>query len=522
VYRPKRQLARISTCRSLATGIKRIAFDTTKACGLAPRREDCNIGVGRQAAAVTIMDACVPPFPARPSKALNPVELLVRGRRDFLSIWTDKAFEYELMSTRMFAKRIWICNSPDTVRHAFIAAHGSFECKSPQMRTALRPLLGDGLFVSDGETWRLRRRLVAPIVHASRLPLFAPIFVEAALEARERWSGLAEIDVLSEMARLTAEVICRTLFGRALGQSRAQDIVEGFSDYQRHVGQTDLLSLLGLPNWLPRLHGPAQRAAAKRVTDAINEILEVHVAHKEQRDDSVIGALLTATNEDGRLLDRAAVRNEVATLFMAGHETTANTLSWAWYLLSQSPRVEAELHAELDRTLGDRPPNLADLPNLPYTRAIIDETLRLYPPVPLLAREAGRDEALRGRKVSAGSLIIVVPWLLHRHRKYWTDPDSFIPERFLPGAPAPDKYVYVPFSLGPRVCPGLSLGLTEAVLCLAALAQAFELRLREGTVVEPVCRLTLRPGSVLPMTIRRRSKKSSSPSGADQGSVSVG
>lgn len=457
------------------------------------------------------MDALVPPFPARPLKPLNPIELLLRGRRDFLSIWTDKAFEYELMSTQLFAKRVWICNSPDTVRHAFIAAHGSFECKSPQMRAALSPLLGDGLFVSDGETWRLRRRIVQPIVHANRLSLFAPIFVEAALEARERWNDLGEIDVLSEMARLTAEVICRSLFGRELGQAGAQDIVEGFSDYQRHVGQTDLLSLLGLPGWLPRLQGSAQRAAAKRVTDTINGILDAHVAHKRERDDSVIGALLTATDDEGRPLNRAAVRNEVATLFMAGHETTANTLSWAWYLLSQSPRVEAELHAELDAVLGDRPPRLADLPNLTYTRAIIEETLRLYPPVPLLAREAGRDEELRGRKVSAGSLIIVVPWLLHRHRKYWSSPDSFIPERFLPGAPTPDKYVYVPFSLGPRVCPGLSLGLTEAVLCLAALAQTFELRLRAGTVVKPVCRLTLRPGAVLPMTIHRRSRRSSRP-----------
>lgn len=465
------------------------------------------------------MDAWIPPFPARPSKPLNPIELLVRGRRDFLSIWTDKSFEYELMSTQLFAKRVWICNSPDTVRHAFIAAHDGFERKSPQMRAALSPLLGDGLFVSDSETWRLRRRIVSPIVHASRLSLFAPIFVETALETRRRWNDLGEIDVLSEMAQLTAEVICRSLFGRELGQARAQAIVEGFSDYQRHVGQTDLLSLLGLPGWLPRLRGSAQRSAAKRVTDTINGILDAHVAHKQQRDDSVIGALLTATDDEGRLLDRAAVRNEVATLFMAGHETTANTLSWAWYLLSQSPRVETELHAELDAVLGDRPPCLADLPNLTYARAIIEETLRLYPPVPLLAREAGRDEELRGRKVRAGSLILVVPWLLHRHRRYWSDPDSFIPERFLPGAPAPDKYVYVPFSLGPRVCPGLSFGLAEAVLCLAALAQTFQLRLRADTVVEPVCRLTLRPGSALPMTLHRRLRRSSSPSAVDQGSV---
>jgi cytochrome P450 len=457
------------------------------------------------------MDVFVPPYPARPKRPLSPVRLLLQSRRNFLSVWTENAFEHQLMSIRVLARRVWICNSPDTVRQAFIAAQASFERKSPQMRVALQPLLGDGLFISDGDTWRHRRRAVTPIVHVGRLPVFAPIFVEAALETEARWRTLDRIDALGEMARLTAEVICRALFGRTLGQARAREIVDGFSAYQRHVGQIDLVSLLGLPAWAPRLRGPLLGRAARRVKATINGILDAHLAERGRTEESMVDQLLRAVDGQGRPLSREAVRNEVATLFMAGHETTANTLAWAWYLLSQSPEVERRLHAELDAVLGDRSPSLEDLDRLAYTRAIIEETLRLYPPVPLLAREAVRDEVLRGRRVRAGSLVIVAPWLLHRHKRYWRDPDAFMPERFLPGAPAPDKFVYIPFSIGPRVCAGLSFGLTEAILCLAVLARRFALRLADGARVEPVCRLTLRPGRTLPMTVHSRAWE------ADQG-----
>jgi cytochrome P450 len=190
---------------------------------------------------------------------------------------------------------------------------------------------------------------------------------------------------------------------------------------------------------------------------------------------------------------------------MAGHETTANSLAWTWYLLSQTPEVEARLHHELDTVLAGRTPTLDDVAKLPYTRAVFEEALRLYPPVPLLAREVMADEVIRGRPVKAGSILMVVPWLLHRHQRIWKKPDHFEPERFLPGsADKPPKGAYVPFSIGPRICAGAAFGLTEAILCLATLAQRFQLRLPAGSAVEPVCRLTLRPGKRLPMTVHPR------------------
>lgn len=455
------------------------------------------------------MSDFVPPHPHRPERPYPTLDLIRRARRNFLEIWTEKAFRAQFLETRLLARRIFICNSPDTVQYVFSSHNASFERKSPQMRHALAPLLGDGLFISDGATWRRRRKLVGPVIHVSKLPEFAPIMVDTILEARERWAALpdgAEVDVLSEMAELTAEIICRTIFGRQLGADHAREVVEGFSVYQRLVGQTDALSLLGLPDWLPRWHRPALHRATRRIHGVLDGIIADYRRRGGPADGSVIGHLLDATDEEtGEPLDDEALRNEAAVIFMAGHETTANTLAWAWYLVSQTPDVEARLHAECDEVLGGRPPSLADMPRLVYTRAVIEETLRLYPPVPILARETLEDETIRDRRVPKGSLVMVVPWLIHRHRYLWDEPDNFTPERFLPGGSAtPSKFSYVPFSIGPRICAGLSFGITESVLSLATLAQSFALRLRPGHDVQPIARLTLRPGDELPMTLHRR------------------
>jgi cytochrome P450 len=338
------------------------------------------------------------------------------------------------------------------------------------------------------------------------MALFAPTMVEAANETAERWATLpsgAPIDALREMATLTAEIICRTVFGPRLGSAHATAIVASFSEYQRVIGQLDLMYLAGLPDWLPRFYSPAIRRAARRIHEVLDDIIRQCRAGGET---SMIRLLLDARDpETGAALDADALRNEAAVIFMAGHETTANSLAWSWFLLSQAPEADARLHAELDEVLGGRLPTLDDVPRLLFTRAVFEEAIRLYPPVPFLGRQASQDEKIRNRHIPKGSLVAVVPWLLHRHRQLWDDPDQFIPERFLPeNAAARQRYSYVPFSVGPRVCAGQAFGLTEAILCLATLAQRVRLRLAPGAVVEPVCRLTLRPGDALPMLVERR------------------
>lgn len=454
------------------------------------------------------MSDFIPPFPPRLSEPPPTWRRLQLARRNFLEMWEEVAFELEFSQDRVFMRNSFLCNSPDSVQFAFSQHNVSFERKAPQMRYALEPLLGDGLFISDGETWRKRRRIVAPIVHVSQLARFAPVMVEAATEVRDRWSKSEgnTVDVLVESATLTAEVICRTLFGRKLGHDYAHQIVDGFSDYQRVIGQIDLFSLLGLPDWVPRWYGPSIRRSIKRIHSVLDHVIESYRKEKTADDDSMIRRLIEARDsETGEPLDPEALRNETAVLFMAGHETTANSLAWCWYLLSQAPEVEAKVHRELDRVLGGRIPTLADVPNLTYTRAVFDEALRLYPPVPILPREAVKDDNYRGVRIPRGSLILVVPWLLHRHKRLWDKPDHFIPERFLgENAKGISKFAYIPFSIGPRICAGMSFGLTEAILCLATLAQSFQLRLKPGHAVKPLCRLTTRPEGGLPMSIHAR------------------
>jgi len=423
-------------------------------------------------------------------------------------MWEEEAFELEFSRSRLFLRETVLCNSPASVQFALSQHNASFERKSPQMRNALAPLLGDGLFISDGETWKTRRRMVAPIVHVSRMSVFAPRMVEAATELRESWLAREgqTLDALAESAHLAAEVICRCLFGRALGHDFARQIVEGFSAYQREIDRLDVLSLLGVPDWVPRRQGRPVLEAVARIHAVLDEVVESHRRRADAGEDSVIGRLIDARDpETGAPLGREALRNEIAVLFMAGHETTANTMAWVWYLLSQAPDVEARLHAEIDTVLAGRPATLADMPKLVYTRAILDETMRLYPPVPILPREALRDERFEGHAISKGAIVLVVPWLLHRHRKLWDDPDAFIPERFLgERGDRISKFAYLPFSVGPRVCAGMAFGMTEAVLGIATLVQAVQLRLAPGTEVKPVCRLTLRPENGLPMVVHRR------------------
>ena len=456
------------------------------------------------------MSHFVPPYPERPKEPLSPLATLRTARRNLIAIFEEKCFEYQFFSSRVLSRQLFVCNSPDTVAEAFIAKHDSFERKTPQIRNALTPLIGsDASFISDGANWRKRRRIVAPIVHVSHLPLYAPTMVEAANETAERWAALPDgspLDALREMATLTAEIICRAVFGPRLGREHANMIVASFTEYQRVIGQVDLAYYLGLPDWVPRFHRPAVYRAAGRIHEVLDHIIRQCEAGHAAGENSMIRLLLEARDpETGEALDRTAVRNEAAVMFMAGHEGTANSLAWTWYLLSQAPDAEARLHAELAGVLGGRLPTLDDVPRLVFSRAVFEEALRLYPPVPFLGRQALRDETIRNRRIPEGSLLVVVPWLLHRHRRLWEQPDHFIPERFLPeNAGSRERYSYIPFSVGPRVCTGAAFGMTEAILCLATLAQRTRLRLAAGAVVEPVCRLTLRPGKTLPMLVERR------------------
>lgn len=439
--------------------------------------------------------AFIPPFPPRPPDAPGPLKMLKMARRNLLEIWPEATFHQTHFEHALFRRRIFVCNSPETVRQVFVEDAANVMRKSSQQVHALKPLIGDGLFISDGELWQQRRKTVAPLTHISRLGEFVPAMAAAAAERAVMWhaKGGAEFDVLAEMAELTADVICRAVFGTRLGQSHAAEVVRGFSSFQSAVEQTDLVSLLGLPEFLPRLRGRRVRESTCRIHNVVDSLLHDSLADGGLAEPSLAHALAAALGDVG------ALRNETSVLLMAGHETTANTLAWAWYLLSQDDAAWRCLTQEID-VPADAPASLEDVQHLTFTRAVIDETLRLYPPVPLQARRSAEARRIADRDVPANSIMLLVPWLLHRHRLYWDQPDTFVPERFLPyGNGVPNRYAYVPFSIGPRICTGAAFALTETVLCLATLARQFRPVLRQGHEVMPVCRLTLRPGTSLPM-----------------------
>jgi cytochrome P450 len=438
----------------------------------------------------------VPPRPDPLTGRLPPLELLRRFRRNMLGVWHERHYEEEIFETRLLLRRVLVCNSPATVHAAFVAQNDAFERKSPQLRHALEPLIGDGLFISDGLVWRSRRKVVAGVTHLSRLPELAPVMTEAVEERRAAWAARgpgAPVDMLAEMGELAAEVICRTLFGRALGAETAREVVATIGRYLARVSGEDLPSLLGLPDWWPRLQGLRVGAEVRRIHAVLDRLVSQALARPE-------GSLIRSMAEAGGM-DARGLRNEAATLFVAGHETTAAVMAWAWYLLSQDEATAARLRAEARAALGGRTATLEDLPRLPFARAVVEETLRLYPPGPLLAREAQREAEIAGHLVRPGMLVLVLPWLLHRHRALWDRPDEFRPERFLPGAPPRPRHAFIPFSLGPRVCTGAHFAMAEAVIVLASLIQDVAPRLAPGWVVEPLCRLSLRPGERLPVLL---------------------
>jgi len=416
---------------------------------------------------------------------------------------------------KIFRQQYAVCNSPESVRRVFLEAHDNYDRKSPQMRHALEPLLGDGLFISDGQLWKDRRKYCAPAFENELLPDYFDTMVKSAQELAEQWQDMpagTELDMLNEMARLTARIIGRSIFGDNTSDIEAAKVVQGFTEYQHHVEQLDMADSLGMPflRWFRNpLRGARTGYSAKRVHEVIDGIIERYQREGHDKKFSLISLLLEGKTgvlgkDHGCPLGHDAARNEAIVMFMAGHETTANSLAWTWYLLDKYPEAMAKVQAEVDSVLNGRSPTLKDVDQLHYTRAVFEESMRLYPPVPLLSRQARQSDRINGFDVEKNAIVLVLPWLLHRHEELWEDPNAFKPERFMPGQPRPDKFTYIPFSVGHRVCLGKRFGLTEGIICLAILAQAFTPKIRPGHEVEIECRLTLRPKGGLPMTLQPR------------------
>jgi len=418
--------------------------------------------------------------------------------------YDDDAREQDIIERKVLWWRSFLINDPSAIKRVLLDNARNYT-KDEIARRILEPGLGRGLLTSEGETWRRDRHIMAASFDRRSMPAYAPTMVQAAESLIAEWSTEpdgAVIDVHDAMKAVTLKIICQSMFS-----TEASEIIdladEGISRYQS-AARPSLLDLLGAPRALT----PARRSRRHllKLYKAIDMLIARRSAGKGVQPDDLLTRIIESRDgATGAAMSAQEVRNQVVTVFMAGHETTALALTWAWYLLSQNQGPEEELHAELRSVLGERTPTYDDIPNLRYTRMIVEESMRLYPPAHTLARTATGPDQLVGRDVPAGSTIFIVPWLLHRRSAIWKDPDRFDPGRFSQEASAErHRFSYIPFGAGPRICIGMAFAMTEAVLLLSTIAQRYRLRLAPGQVVEPQGLITLRPRHGMRMQLCKR------------------
>lgn len=410
--------------------------------------------------------------------------------RDPLNFFLRMTREYgDVVCYRPAPDTAYLVNHPDYIRHVLVDNNRNYS-KATYSNLVFKKLVGDGLITLEGENWRQHRRLMQPAFHHSRLEALDGMIVLAAQEMLDRWEGrYAEgqpVDIAREMATFTLTVTTRALFGVNLG-----DEVNTIGEW---VNQAAVK--------FEKPSTPQVQESSREVRAIVERIVRQRRENFEDRGD-LLSSMIVAQDE-GERLDFRQLCDEVMTLLIAGYETTANALTWTWYLLSQHPWAVERLREEARQVLGDRPPTTADLEAMPFTRMALDESLRMFPPAWVLGRKAlGKDE-IGGYRVSAGTIMAICVYTVHRHPGFWEEPDTFNPLRFRPEADLRrHRYAYIPFGAGPRQCIGNNFGLLEACLAMACVAQRFELRMAPGSQVQPMPMFVLRPNRDLFMTLHR-------------------
>jgi len=414
------------------------------------------------------------------------------GRRNVLELIPELATRAPILSGRT-GKRWHMVMDPEALRHILRDRVDDYP-KSMVTKLILEPAIGDSLFVAEGAHWLWQRRAAAPVFSHRNVAALAPVMTHAAERAAERIGrGVGRaVDAFDEMVTATFEVISDVTFSNGDGFDR-DSVHRAIEDYIGKTARVSLLDIIGAPAWVPRPHrmmtGSAMRSMKSFADDAIN-------ARRAEGPKPVPDLLdLLMDGEDpktGRRMTTAELRDNLLTFIVAGHETTALTLAWALYLCGFDPAVQAAARAEAQAVLKDRAATQGDIANLPLIRRIVDETLRMYPPAAFLSRTAQKADTLCGREVLPGDTVVLPIYALHRHHNLWPDPDRFDPGRFA-DPKSIDRFAYLPFGDGPRICIGANFALQEAVIILATLLARFKFSLVPGRAPKPVMILTLRP-----------------------------
>ena len=424
--------------------------------------------------------------------------LLAARRGDYLALIPPEAFERDYLELRGLPQRYLLLNDPAAIQHVLHNRADRYS-RSLLLQRMFRRTLGASLITTEGDAWRNHRHVMAPPFTLRNIRRHAAAIRGAMEDLITSWKNLddgASIDLVAALRRLTITVICRTMFSTA-----APDVVElvqeSVSGYVRSMrpGLIDLAAqwIPGLPASRPRKNVPTLETAVERIIASHQPTLP--------NDADLLSLLLVAV--ENRVMSMAEARDHVAHMLIAGHETTEQTLLWAWYLLSLHPSEESILHAELDKVLAGRPPGIEDVPKLSYTRMVIEETMRLFPPVHTLLRRALADDEVCGHRVRKGSQVFIMPLVIHRHRRLWDDPDRYDPQRFSSEqAKSRHPFAYIPFGGGPRICLGANLAMVEAILVLAGISQHYRLHPTPGQPIELLTSVTTRPRYGMRMILR--------------------
>lgn len=451
-----------------------------------------------------------PPAPKPPERPPGIVDLLARLRRNPLECWSAEIFRKPIVKPQLPFLDALLVHEPSAIKHVLLDNAANYRKDSIQRRI-LSKGLADGLLSVEDERWEIQRRTLAPLFARRTVASFGRAMLKAAERLSKTWRGLgpgALIDATAEMTSLTLSVLALTIFSDGIGDD-IDEFRAAMNAYFAAVGRIGVMDLLGVPDVVPRPGRTRLNWTMVYFEGVIDDIIEARRrrlarrAVDEQPEDLLtllLGALDPST---GRPMSLREVRSNILTFLSAGHETTANALAWSLFLLSQSPEWRGRVQEEAGRELGGPVDGLAD--RLIVTRAVVEEALRLYPPIAALSRSPKEPDRVGSFEVKPGSLIVIAPYVLHRHEALWDRPDIFDPARFLPEARTRiPRFAYLPFGVGPRTCIGSSFALQEATIVLALLTHRFEINLVPGTEVWPLQRITLRPAHGLPMRIMPR------------------
>ncbi len=439
-----------------------------------------------------------PPMPAPRPARVSLLSWALRFRQDILSAQPERLYRAWMAEFRTPFFHSFLCNDPDLVDLVLTQRPEDFP-KSARLFEGLAPLLGHSIFITSGEEWHRQRRIVDPAFESGRLREIFPAMWDAAVACVARLHPLADgqpVDIEPQTSHVALDVIFRTLFSIPAEDATAEAIFTAFREHQHSRPLVNTGSLLPMLRWLPRLRARKTIATAQKIRGLVRQLVEARaktIAAGRAPDDLATRLMTTPDPETGTTFSIEDMVDQVGIFVLAGHETTASALAWSLYLMALYPEWQERLAAEAARIIDPEKVYFSTASKLKVARAVFREAMRLYPPVPMLLREAAREEEFRGRRVPKGAQVVISQWHLHRHERIWVNPHDFDPTRWdTPEGRESSRLAYIPFSAGLRVCPGSAFAMTEGALVLAMILREYRVERVEGRDPVPVAQLTVR------------------------------